>query len=70
MLRNSLCVCFLTLTLIGAADIARSASTSLATFLASAAADAMLPTEPSACNPDRIASVACQRRLEVASIRY
>lgn len=74
MLRNLLCVAFLSLTLIGAADIARSASTHLATFLASAAADAAHPTRLGearlgACDPDHITSIACQRRLEIAS-RY
>ena len=61
MLRNSLCIAFLALTLIGAADIARSASTHLATFLAAAAADSVLPTE--------LGSWHTQRRVQVAS-RY
>lgn len=72
MLKTTLCVAFLALTLVGAADIARSASTHLATFLADAAADAALPTQLGSarlgsCNPDRITSIACQRRLEIAS---
>lgn len=70
MLRNAFCLAFLALTLIGAADIARSASTHLATFLAASAADAALPMRLSAvCNADRLGIGACQRRLEVAS-RY
>jgi hypothetical protein len=69
MLRNILCVAFLALTLIGAADIARSASTHLATFLAASAADAVLPTTLGSCDSAALSSMACQRRLQVAS-RY
>lgn len=62
MLRNTLCIAFLALTLIGAADIARSASTHLATFLAAAAADSMVPTSLAQ-------SRHAQRHIQVAS-RY
>lgn len=74
MLRNLFCFAFLAVTLIGAADIARSASTHLATFLASSAADAALPMRlgdlgARTCDPDRLTSSACQRRMQVAG-RY
>lgn len=74
MLRTTLCGIFLALTLVGSAEIARSASTHLATFLASSAADSAMPTRYAAsrvlaCDAARITSIACQRRLEVAS-RY
>lgn len=74
MLRTTICGIFLALTLVGSAEIARSASTHLATFLAAAAADSVMPTQlgsirASTCDPARITSIACQRRLEVAS-RY
>jgi hypothetical protein len=78
MLRNAFCLTFLALTLIGAADIARSASTHLATFLAASAADAALPTRSSplyrttyraTCSSDRMSAGACEPRLQVAS-RY
>ncbi len=62
MLRNTLCIAFLALTLIGAADIARSASTHLATFLAAAAADSMVPT-------GLAVSRHAQRHIQIAS-RY
>ncbi|MEQ1713926.1 MAG: hypothetical protein ABL908_21375 [Hyphomicrobium sp.] len=72
MLRTSLCAVFLALTLVGSAEIARSASTHLATFLAASAADSVMPTQLGGirlgtCNPDRITSIACQRRLQIAS---
>ena len=73
MLRTFFCGIFLALTLVGSAEIARSASTHLATFLAASAADAVMPTRlgsrASTCDPARLTSAACQRRLQVAS-RY
>lgn len=74
MLRNLLCVALLSLTIIGTADIMRSASTHLTTFLAVSAAEAASPVRVSdvrrdVCDPAYITSPACQRRLQVAS-RY
>lgn len=74
MLRNALCVALLSLTIIGTADIMRSASTHLMTFLAVSAAEAASPIRVSdmrrdVCDPAHITSAACQRRWQVAS-RY
>jgi len=72
MLRNTLCVGLLALSLVGTADAVRSVSTHLAMFLAASAADAataprLREASRVACEPGRPLSAGCQQRWQVAS---